>query len=119
MHASFLRIVSEMSQSILDPGCYFDDLFEWVHLTLKYLREHLIDIVRVTAIHSDFQRLQIVACLQIERNLLYNLFFVKNEEVTEFAFVVLSKFSKFSEVNAELNLIENVIASNNLRVIRV
>ena len=72
-----------MSQSILDLRDNLDDSFAGVKFSLENLCEDLVDIVRITAIHSDLQGLVILLHLQIEGNLLHDLLLVDDEIVTE------------------------------------
>ena len=54
-----------------------------IKLAFEDLSEDLIDIVRVTAVHSDIESLAILFDLEIEWNLLDDLFLVENEELRE------------------------------------
>ena len=72
-----------MSQSILDLRDDLDDGLAGVELPLEDLCEDLVDIVRITAIHSDLQGLVVLLHLQIEGNLLHDLLLVDDEIVTE------------------------------------
>ena len=72
-----------MAQSILDLRDNLDDSFAGVEFPLEDLREDLVDVVRVTAIHGDLQGLVVLLHLQVEGDLLHDLLLVDDEIVTE------------------------------------
>ena len=72
-----------MAQSILNLRDDLDDSFTGVEFPLEDLCEDLVDIVGITAIHSDLQGLVVLLHLQIEGNLLHDLLLVDDEIVTE------------------------------------
>jgi len=72
-----------MAQTILDSGCILNDSLSRVKLTLQDLSENLVDIVRVSTFDSNIESFLILLDLEIERNLLDNLFLVNDQIVTE------------------------------------
>ena len=82
-NATLLCIVAQVSQSVLDLRDNLDDGLAGVELPLEDLCEDLVDIVGITAIHSDLQGLVVLLHLQIEGNLLHDLLLVDDEIVTE------------------------------------
>ena len=104
-----------MAQSILDLRDDLDDSFAGVELPLEDLREDLVDIVRVTAIHSDLQGLVVLLHLQIEGNLLHDLLLVDDEVVTELLLArVLRQLGELRKVYAQLHLVQDVVALSGL-----
>ena len=100
-----------MAQPILDLRDNLDDSFAGVELPLEDLREDLVDIVRVTAVHSDLQGLVVLLHLQIEGNLLHDLLLVDDEVVTELLLArVLRQLGELRKVYAQLHLVQDVVA---------
>ena len=112
LHASLLGIVAQMAQAIPHPRSDLNHLFKGVHLALQDLSEDLVDVVGVTTIDSDLQSLKVVSSLQIERNLLHDLLLVQDQEVGQLTFVVLRQLGQLGEVDAKLDLVQNVVATD-------
>ena len=90
-----------MSKAILDLRGVVNDNLSRVHLSLQNLREHLVDIVGVSAFDSNAEGLLVLTNLEVEGNLLDNLLLVYDQVVTQFKFArVLGQLGKFGEVDA-------------------
>ena len=105
LNASLFGVVAKMAESVFDADGDLDHFFERIHLAFENLSENLVDVVRVTSIHSNLESLQVVASLQIEGNLLDDLLLVQDQKVAKLLPMVLSKLSQLGKVNSKLYLI--------------